>query len=350
MGFSSKLISWYAKNGRELPWRNTTNPYIIWLSEIILQQTRIEQGTPYFHNFLENFPTIEDFANADEGELLKLWQGLGYYSRARNMHKAARQIQADFDGKFPTKYEEVIKLTGIGEYTAAAIASFSSNAAYAVLDGNVFRVLSRYFAIDTPINSTAGKKQFSEIANELLDKKHPGTYNQAIMDFGAMQCKPKNPLCEECIFRMDCRAFQTNSAQSYPVKLKKKPSRNRFFAYFIVEEDGQLLMAKRNDSDIWANMYEFPMIETEEELSISALVEHNEFKFNFPSAILEQLNGTVKQVLSHQNIYAKFYRITNPENNVLKNSSWAFYNSENLDKLAMHKLMFTFLETFKKLP
>lgn len=346
MTLADQLIDWYSKNGRDLPWRQTNNPYIIWLSEIILQQTRIEQGMPYFYKFVEAYPTVKDFAEADEEDLLRLWQGLGYYSRVRNMHKAAKAVMTEFDGIFPSTYEDVITLTGVGEYTAAAISSFSINQKKAVLDGNVFRVLARYFGIDTAINSTAGKKQFLTIANEVISDKFPGLYNQAIMDFGATVCKPKAPVCENCILRLDCVAFSKNLIASLPIKTKGKPSRNRYFNYFIIEKDGAYVFTKRGADDVWANMYEFPLIETNEEIEISDLQQLEAYKTHFEGAEITPIGSSVKHILSHQNIYARFYRIVDEKYIVKKNPSWNYYNSDNLDKLAKHKLIFSFINKY----
>ena len=346
MTLADQLIDWYSKNGRDLPWRQTNNPYIIWLSEIILQQTRVEQGMPYFYKFVEAYPTVKDFAEADEEDLLRLWQGLGYYSRVRNMHKAAKAVMTEFDGVFPSTYEDVITLTGVGEYTAAAISSFSINQKKAVLDGNVFRVLARYFGIDTAINSTAGKKQFLKIANEVISDKFPGLYNQAIMDFGATVCKPKAPECENCILRLDCVAFSKNLIASLPIKTKGKPSRNRYFNYFIIEKDGAYVFTKRGADDVWANMYEFPLIETNEEIEISDLQQLEAYKTHFEGAEITPIGPPIKHILSHQNIYARFYRVVDEKHIVKKNPSWNYYNSDNLDKLAKHKLIFSFINKY----
>ena len=223
MQFSSQIISWYLEFKRDLPWRNTTNPYNIWLSEIILQQTQVKQGLPYYEKFITHFPTVESLANADEEQVLKLWQGLGYYSRARNLHFAAKQIAES--GSFPTNYKAILELKGVGEYTAAAIASFAYKLPHAVVDGNVFRLLSRVYGVDIAINSTEGKKYFSKLANTLLDTKRPDTHNQAIMEFGAMMCKPKNPNCEQCPLSNECIAFNSNSIEAFPVKIKKNESK-----------------------------------------------------------------------------------------------------------------------------
>ncbi|WP_149914519.1 A/G-specific adenine glycosylase [Sphingobacterium cavernae] len=346
MTLADQLIEWYRKNGRDLPWRQTNNPYIIWLSEIILQQTRVEQGMPYFYKFVEAYPTVKDFAQADEEDLLRLWQGLGYYSRVRNMHKAAKAVMTEFDGVFPSKYEDVITLTGVGEYTAAAISSFSINQRKAVLDGNVFRVLARYFGIDTAINSTAGKRQFLMIANEVISENYPGLYNQAIMDFGATVCKPKAPNCQNCMLRLDCVAFSANLVASLPIKTKGKPSRNRYFNYFVIEEDEAFIFTKRGEDDVWANMYEFPLIETDQDIEINELQQLEAYKTHFEGAEITPIGLPIKHILSHQNIYARFYRVVDEKHLVKKNPSWNYYNSDNLDKLAKHKLIFSFINKY----
>jgi len=346
MSFAEKLMGWYKGNGRDLPWRQTDNPYIIWLSEIILQQTRVEQGRPYFERFSAHFPTVASFAMAEEEEILRFWQGLGYYSRARNMHKAAKMVMEDFQGNFPTAYDEVLKLSGVGEYTAAAISSFSVNEDRAVLDGNVFRVLSRYLGIEEPINTGKGKKVFQEVAVELLLKGQAGLYNQAIMDFGAMVCKPKAPLCEGCIFQYECAALKADKVSELPVKQKGKGSKNRYFHYFIITDGEAILMHKRGEGDVWANLYEFPLLETQGDVQLAELIELPEYQRYFSGVTLEPLGVAIKHVLSHQNIYAKFYRITDVHLIKEKKESWNYHLLENLDKLAKHKLIFSFIDRF----
>lgn len=350
MSFARELIAWYQANGRDLPWRATQDPYIIWLSEVILQQTRVEQGMPYFYRFVEAYPTVTHFAEAPEDDILRLWQGLGYYSRARNMHKAAKLVLTEFHGVFPVRYVDLIRLPGVGEYTAAAIASFSSNETKAVVDGNVYRVLARYFGIDEPINGTTGKKIFAALADDLLDKEHPGLYNQAIMDFGALQCKPKGPLCGTCVFQVDCRAYREDKIELLPVKHKAKASRNRYFHYFIVQKEGQLLMAQRGAGDVWTGLYEFPLIETTESVAMEQLFEQELFKKHFAeNALLQPIGAITKQVLSHQNIYARFYVLDNAEKVRNKKSEWNYFLLEKLDSLAKHKLIFSFLEENREL-
>lgn len=339
-------MGWYKENGRDLPWRQTNDAYVIWLSEIILQQTRVEQGMPYFERFLSHFPTVSSFAAAEEEEILRLWQGLGYYSRARNMHKAAKMVMEKYDGMFPQSYTDALTLTGVGEYTAAAISSFSSNEDRAVLDGNVFRVLSRYLGIDVAINTGAGKKLFQSVADELLPPGQAGVYNQAIMDFGALQCKPKGPLCEGCIFQYDCVAYREDKVLALPVKQKGKGSKSRYFHYFIIEEGDSILMSKRGEGDVWANLYEFPLLETVESVSLEELTALADYRRYFDGVTLEPLGVEVKHVLSHQNIYARFYRIVDVHAVKEKKDGWNYHLLENLDKLAKHKLIFSFIDRF----
>ncbi len=346
MSFSEHILAWYHQHKRALPWRETRNPYVIWLSEIILQQTRVEQGMPYFLKFVEELPNVTKFAAAEEATILRLWQGLGYYSRARNMHKASKYVMENHAGSFPVAYEELLKLPGVGEYTAAAISSFSNDEPRAVLDGNVFRVLARYFGIDEPINSTSGKKIFAGLAQELLDTDHPAAYNQAIMDFGALQCKPKNPNCAECVLRLDCVALNTSRVAELPVKNKGKKSRDRFFHYFIIEKDDAVLMSQRMDGDVWANLYEFPLVESAGPLEIPELVAMEEYQQYFGHAIPEKIERTIKHVLSHQNIYASFYRMPKDVKLQSKKSHWNYCLSKKLDKLAKHKLISSFIERY----
>lgn len=264
MDLPNKLISWYLENKREMPWRQTTNPYHIWLSEIILQQTRVAQGLPYYLKFTKAFPTVKDLAEASEEEVLKLWQGLGYYSRGRNLHAAAKHIMEEYDGVFPDTYKKILTLKGVGDYTASAIASISFNEPTAVVDGNVYRVLSRIFGIDTPINSTAGIKEFKKLAQELIDPKQPANFNQAIMEFGAIQCKPQNPYCLHCIFNDSCVALQKNMVGTLPVKIKKTKIKHRYLHYLVFRsEDQKTLLQRRSGKGIWQGLYEFPVIEGE---------------------------------------------------------------------------------------
>lgn len=345
MIFGAELQMWYQQHKRDLPWRETKDPYKIWLSEIILQQTRVEQGMPYYLRFVERFETVVDFANAQEDDILHLWQGLGYYSRGRNMHKAARIVRDEYNGIFPVDYKTLLKLPGIGEYTAAAISSFANNEAQAVLDGNVFRVLSRYYGIETPINSTEGKKIFSTIAQENLDRDHPALYNQAIMDFGAIHCKPKQPLCITCMFNTSCYAALQGDVDILPVKLKAKASKDRYFNYFIIQDDEQILMSKRGEGDVWQNLYEFPLIESDQTLTIPEILTDQQFVQYFGErAEVRILQKQTKHILSHQNIYATFFEVRLKGCLNQKKSNWDYVFLKDLDKLAKHKLIFTFLE------
>ncbi|MFD2872680.1 A/G-specific adenine glycosylase [Mucilaginibacter ximonensis] len=345
MTFSDELVNWYNQNKRDLPWRHTTDAYIIWLSEIILQQTRVEQGLPYFYRFVEKYPTVTDFAAANETEILKLWQGLGYYSRGRNMLKTAQMVQQLYAGKFPTKYSELIKLKGIGEYTASAIASFSSNEPKAVVDGNVYRVIARYLGIFEPINSTQGKKLFQEAADDFLNKKNSAIHNQAIMEFGAMLCKPRNPACGICPVRLNCYAFKHNATAVLPVKLKTVKIKERYFNYFLYTDGENILMNKRDDRDIWANMYDLPMIETSELMSVDELVSYPETVKYFGEYLeIAQASDVKKHILTHQKLFIRF--ITLIKQPVRISPNWVFIKVENLKSLPLSKVIFIFLDNF----
>jgi A/G-specific adenine glycosylase len=312
MEFSNSLLHWYLQNKRDLPWRNTNNPYPIWLSEIMLQQTRVAQGMPYFLSFMEAFPTVFDLAKADEEQVLKLWQGLGYYSRARNMHKTAQIIAFDFNGNFPNNYNDLLKLKGIGEYTAAAIASFSFNEVVPVVDGNVYRVLARYFNVETDIASSSARKEFTALAKELIPNDNPALFNQAIMEFGALQCVPKNPNCEICIFNNSCAALQKKKVSELPVKLKKTKVTDKFFNYLIFLDDSETtLINKRTEKGIWHNLYEFPVIETENEIEFDVLyklVHENYSNLEIKDISIYNENQIIHK-LSHQKLHINFYKV-----------------------------------------
>lgn len=309
MTFSTKIIKWYHQNSRELPWRNTTDAYRIWLSEIILQQTRVSQGLPYYNNFIAAFPTVKDLANADEQQILKLWQGLGYYSRARNLHFTAKFVMENHKGVFPNSYDELIKLKGIGTYTAAAIASFSSNEPVAVLDGNVFRVLSRVFNVNYDISQNSSKKYFTELAQKVLSSKCPDIHNQAIMEFGALQCVPKSPNCIECIFNDSCEAFKLKIVSELPVKSKKIKVTKRFLNYILVKDATENFeMNKRTENGIWKNLYEFPCVESENEIDENIVLQDLNEKYNIKNFhYFDQFDVIHK--LSHQHLHIKFYTI-----------------------------------------
>ena len=314
MDFTNLLIEWYLQNKRDLPWRNTTNPYPIWLSEIILQQTRVAQGMPYFYAFLESFPTVKELAIADEQQVLKLWQGLGYYSRARNLHQTAQYIANELDGVFPNSYAGLIQLKGIGEYTAAAIASFAYNEPVPVVDGNVFRVVSRYFGIESDIRAGKTKKEFTALAAELLSKEQPALFNQAIMEFGAMHCTPKNPDCENCIFNSSCVALQKGLVVQLPFKSKKIKIRKRYFNYIVLQDKkGNTKIQQRTDKGIWHNLYEFPLFETTQEEgfeTIAPLIK-NDTDFGDSVVSIQEANPiSLIHKLSHQHLYIKFWKVT----------------------------------------
>jgi A/G-specific adenine glycosylase len=312
MEFSNSLLLWYLQNKRNLPWRNTVNPYPIWLSEIMLQQTRVAQGMPYFLSFMDAFPTIFDLAKADEEQVLKLWQGLGYYSRARNMHKTAQIIAFDFNGNFPNNYNDLLKLKGIGEYTAAAIASFAFNEVVPVVDGNVYRVLARYFDVETDIASSSARKEFTALAKELIPNDNPALFNQAIMEFGALQCVPKSPNCEICIFNSSCAALQKKKVAELPVKLKKTRVTKKFFNYLIFLDDSETtLINKRTEKGIWHSLYEFPIIETENQVDFDTL--SNIIQENYSDLEIEAISiyndNPIIHKLSHQKLHINFYKI-----------------------------------------
>jgi A/G-specific adenine glycosylase len=313
MNFSKSLIQWYLQNKRDLPWRNTIDPYFIWLSEIMLQQTRVAQGLPYFLRFTEAFPTVFDLAKADEEQVLKLWQGLGYYSRARNLHKTAQQVAFEYNGEFPKSYAELLKLKGIGDYTAAAIASFAYNESVPVVDGNVYRVLSRYFEVETDIASSSAKKEFTQLAAELLPKGEANLFNQAIMEFGALQCVPKNPDCPNCIFSDSCAALQKKKVAQLPVKSKKIKVKTRFFTYLVYEDEvHNTLIQKRTQKGIWHNLYEFPLVETETNLSHEALSDLLIKHAYVENKILDisRFNETVMvHKLTHQHLNIYFWKV-----------------------------------------
>ena len=342
MNFTNTLIAWYLNNKRDLPWRHSINPYHIWLSEIMLQQTRVAQGMPYYFAFTEAFPTVFDLAKASEEQVLKLWQGLGYYSRARNLHKTAQIVAFELNGIFPNKYIDLLKLKGIGEYTAAAIASFSFNEPVPVVDGNVFRVSSRYFDIDTDIANASAKKEFAALAFELMPKDNPAIFNQAMMEFGALQCIPKNPVCEICPLNSGCLALKVNKVNQLPVKSKKAKAKSRFFNYLIfLDEDANTMISKRTGKGIWHNLYEFPLVETENEVDfqfISEQITQKHFTENEIVSIGEY--NTVSQIhkLTHQHLHIKFWKIS--VSGILENG----IDAEKLRSLPFPIVIYNFIE------
>jgi len=317
MEFSKELIDWYLKNKRDLPWRNTKDPYKIWLSEIILQQTRVAQGLPYYFKFLEAFPNVHELAAAPLESVLKVWQGLGYYSRARNLHETGVLVSGQLNGKFPNNYKDLIKLKGVGDYTASAIASTCFNESVAAVDGNVFRVLARYFDIDTPVNSSKGLKEFRELSRELLGDENPWYYNQAIMEFGATHCTPKQPLCDSCPLSKSCLALKKNKIAALPVKIKSGKIKKRFFNYIVFRSpDDHTILEKRLGKGIWEGLYQFPLIETKEMLTAAEFSGFEEFIKIKGEEVFEVTlfnDDPVIHKLTHQHIYTRFWIVDKNE-------------------------------------
>ncbi len=344
-GFSIEIYKWYNVYKRELPWRESTNPYFIWLSEIILQQTRVAQGTKYFLNFKSQFPTVNLLASATEDEVLKLWQGLGYYSRARNLHSTAKIIVNEFNGQFPADYKKLLKLKGVGSYTAAAIASIAFNLPHPTVDGNIYRVLARYFGIETPIDTNRGKKEFYNIAEDLISHENPGMHNQALMEFGALQCVPTSPGCKICPLAQTCYAYKNGEINTLPVKSKKTKQRKRYFYFYYFENGNYFFLEKRTGKDIWQNLYQFPLIETEKELSDSEIL-----KNGFPGnsglkGNIKSVSAKRKHILSHQIIYARAIHIE-IKNKDFKSDAFIQVNKKDIHKFAVPRLLEQFFEDF----
>ncbi len=304
--FAEEIEGWYQKNQRDLPWRHTKDPYIIWLSEVILQQTRVAQGMPYFHRFVEAFPTVHDLAVARQEEVLRLWQGLGYYSRARNLHACAQEIVEKHRGKFPQSYHELLQLKGVGSYTAAAIASFAFNETVPVVDGNVYRVLGRVFGIYNDILSTQGQKKFRKKAESLVPQGRANIYNQAIMEFGALQCTPTNPACLLCPLSSMCYAFQHGQQRALPVKIKKTKVRSRFLHYVVIRHEDKIWMRQRDTKGIWAGLYDFYLIETAQAASLDEL-EDPLLRLLFKNHDSLEVSSPYRHLLSHQQLHVVFY-------------------------------------------
>ncbi|MVO08967.1 A/G-specific adenine glycosylase [Flavobacterium sp. TP390] len=310
MNFSKTLIAWYLQNKRSLPWRETTNPYFIWLSEIILQQTRVAQGKPYYDAFLQHFPTVQDLAFATEQDVLKLWQGLGYYSRARNLHATAKYIVQELEGQFPNNYNNLLSLKGVGEYTAAAIASFAYNEPVAVVDGNVFRVLSRIYGLELDISEVKTKKEFQKLAQELLPIDNAALFNQAIMEFGALQCVPKSPNCSICVFQNNCYAFQKKKVDVLPVKSKKIKIAHRYFYYLVLRDAANhFVVSKREEKGIWHNLYEFTLLEYDQKPFLKEVVAHIQEQYPAKEIILKNEKELLHK-LSHQHLHIHFIEVS----------------------------------------
>lgn len=343
--FTNELLNWNKKNNmRMMPWKGEKDPYKIWLSEIILQQTRVEQGWEYYNRFVRAFPDIKKLSKAPETTVFKLWEGLGYYTRCKNLIATAKFIVKNYYGKFPDNYDAILNLKGIGPYTAAAIASFAFNLPYAVVDGNVFRVLARFFGINTAIDSTEGKKKFTALANELLNKNKPGLYNQALMDFGAVICKPKLPLCQNCPLQKKCVAFKTELVNDLPFKEKSIKNKLRWFNYFIIENNKKILVRKRVNKDIWENLYEFVLIETKDISDIKQLIKLSPIKELIKENELKSctISKVYRQKLSHQTINGQFIIAAFKE--TVKIDGYTAVAKSKLDNLPFPKLITTYLK------
>lgn len=339
---SSKIIRWYQQNKRNLPWRETSNPYFIWLSEVILQQTRVDQGLEYYLRFTEEYPTVFDLARATQEQVLRSWQGLGYYSRARNLHAASKYVSEELNGVFPGTFAELKKMKGVGDYTAAAIASIAFGEKKAVVDGNVYRVLSRLFEIKTPINSTEGVKQFSALANSLIDDKNPGDYNQGMMELGATICKPKNPLCPACPLAVECKSLKNKTQTDLPVKLNKIKVRDRYFNYLVITNNDKVYLQKRPQNGIWAGLFEFLLIETNEPVK-----DFQHLKDSLPDWVKKQktisgMPSSKIHLLSHQRINAQFWPIDLAK--VVDQNEIDFFSAQEIEQLPKHQLIVNYLK------
>lgn len=345
MFISNTLLSWYHQHKRDLPWRNTNDPYKIWLSEIILQQTRVEQGLPYYEHFIITYPDVHSLASASEEQVMRSWQGLGYYSRARNLHHAAKQICEEHGGNFPADYNELLKLKGIGEYTAAAIASFAFGIPKPVLDGNVYRLISRLFGINSPIDLPKTKKEFLDILDDLIDADKPDQFNQAIMEFGAIQCKPQNPNCAICPFSEICVALKDGKVNLLPLKQGKIKKRNRYFQYLVIKHQDSIALSKRTEKDIWQHLYEFPMFESEKNIQEDEILDFlfSSKKISKESKILK-ISSPIKHVLSHQDIFARFIEIDDPHFYSRNAGKYLFIKDDKLRDFAFPRLIESYLQ------
>lgn len=338
---SALLIDWYNQNKRNLPWRNSRNPYFIWLSEVILQQTRVDQGTSYYHKFTERYPTIVDLAEASEEDVMLSWQGLGYYSRARNLHAAAKSVVTDYNGKFPSNYQDIRNLKGVGDYTAAAVASIAFDLPYAAVDGNVNRVISRLFEVEENPILPPGKKKILEISNTLLDKKNPGSYNQAMMELGATVCKPRNPTCEICPIRQYCQAFSTSRQNEYPVKGAKIKVKTRYLNFIIFKDvKNHVLVSRRATNDIWKGLYQFPLLETDE------LVEPQMLKIpGTENMKLTKVKTNIRHLLTHRELIIGFYHFKGKKLPVDVWENFESISALDLPKLAFPRAITRYLES-----
>ncbi len=338
--FAQELLSWYQNHKRELPWRNTKNPYKVWLSEIILQQTRVNQGLPYYEAFVINFPTINDLALASEEQVLKLWQGLGYYSRARNLHFSAKYIVEVLNGIFPDNYIQLKKLKGVGDYTASAIASICFNEPQAVVDGNVYRVLSRIFGIKTPIDTSLAQKEFKALAQTLIDPKQPGNFNQALMEFGATHCTPTNPKCNSCPFKNYCSAYKTNQIAFLPFKKGKTKVQTQYLHYLVVLAKNQNTIFEKRTQGFWKNLYQFPLIEKKNKTKLTFSEIENALQINIETFYLYNKKPILHK-LSHRHLYINFWIITTPD---LLTST---YSTNTISQLPVPVVIENFLNHFR---
>ncbi|MBT5858797.1 MAG: A/G-specific adenine glycosylase [Flavobacteriales bacterium] len=344
MIFSDEIIQWYKKNRRDLPWRNTVDPYKIWLSEIILQQTKVSQGLPYYNSFIDEFDTITDLANAKEDKILKLWQGLGYYSRAKNLHFTAKFIRDNYNSVFPSEYKEIRELKGVGDYTASAISSFCYDLPYAVLDGNVSRLISRYFAIETPIDSSEGKRLLKQKSQELLDIKSPAIYNQAIMEFGALQCVPKSPNCEGCVLKSTCKSYSTELVHLLPIKSKSLKVSNKYFNFLIIT-DGENTFIEKRKKGIWNSLYQFPLIEGKYDSETIQSSDKWKEIFSETKDSIDFVSFQIKHKLSHQLIHAFFYHI---KSEGFINDDFIKINWDDINKYPLPRLIDKYLNSVKE--
>lgn len=346
LDINDKLINWYLLHKRDLPWRNTHDPYKIWISEIILQQTRVIQGLEYYNRFIKRFPDIRSLAEAEEQEVLKYWQGLGYYSRARNIHFTAKNLLDKYKGEFPKDYNSILKLKGIGDYTAAAITSFSWNMPHPTVDGNVFRFLSRLYAIASPIDTTKGKKEFTQLAGQLIEKSQAGLFNQAIMEFGALQCTPNSPDCSSCPFKEECIAYNNHLVEKLPVKQNKTKTKKLYLYYFHIQTNHSVFIKKRVDKGIWQNLFEFPVITSETILEFDELICHPIFQSWFPDKSIYDFNLVIdkrKHILSHRELYASFFQVK-LTNEISDIPGLLKIKEEELDHYPIHRLMQYYLD------
>ncbi len=342
--FAKKIISWYLNNKRDLPWRNTDNPYYIWLSEIILQQTRVKQGLPYYEKFVENFSTVEALAAADEGEILRYWQGLGYYSRGRNLHKTAKLLSENYGGQFPDNFKDLQNLKGVGKYTAAAIASFAFNESVPAIDGNALRVITRFLEIFEPIDHPMVQKKVFDLSLELMHGANPALYNQAVMELGATICTPKRTQCESCPVRLECKSYANQTVDKIPFKAKKTKVSHRFLQYFVFESEGEFWLKKRGESDIWANMFDFYLIEGEN-LEFTENLENCVREFGIEAVNITPY-PTVNHILTHQKQQIIFIKVECSEKPKLSGGKW--YNLDRIEELLKPKIIVDFFKSLKE--